>query len=157
MRVRFLFVMLLLLPLAGQAADARLELLEYGVFGTRVKNLAPGKKLISQGHVAIERTRRIPGEHGIRFGLRFKMSPDFYDDEGSIVRLLYLTPGFTNPETGKHQDKVELEWKISADSPHHDMAFEFSDPSEIAIGEWRFYVFHEDVKLVEQVFEVVEP
>jgi hypothetical protein len=69
------------------------------------------------------------------------------------LTLLYLTPGVVGPDGARH-DKFEVVQAMAPAASHDVMAFEFTEPHELAAGEWRFLVFQGDRKLAEQTFEV---
>ena len=60
-----------------------------------------------------------------------------------------------NPDTGEFIDKIEILQEESELDYMHTMAFEFARQYELVPGEYRFYVFFENQKLLEQVFQVV--
>ena len=60
-----------------------------------------------------------------------------------------------NPSTGEYIDKIEILQEESTLDYTHTMAFEFVEQYELVPGEYRFYVFFENQKLLEQVFQVV--
>ena len=59
-----------------------------------------------------------------------------------------------NPSTGEYVDKIEILQEESKLDYRHTMAFEFAQQYELVPGEYRFYVFFENQKLFEQVFQV---
>jgi hypothetical protein len=59
-----------------------------------------------------------------------------------------------NPATGGYIDKIEVLQEESTLDFKHTMAFEFAQQYELVSGEYRFYVFYENQKLLEQVFQV---
>ncbi len=126
---------------------------EYGIFETSYISAQPGERIISKNNQPIRETNKIPGRLGVKFGARYKINHE-KSDEKIQVKLLYLTPGITNPINGKRQDKIEVNQELSPQAGYHLIAFEFTEESEIAEGEWRMLVFIEDRKLLDQVFYV---
>jgi len=141
-------------PLVVHAEDLTIGELEHGIFQAPQQEIAAGERLIVAGAQPVVETTSIPARLGLRFGLRYRLTDDSYVDK-PVVKLLYLTPGINDPDSGKRLDKIELVQELSADSNYHLMAFEFTDPAELTTGEWRFFVFAEDRKLAEQAFDVV--
>jgi hypothetical protein len=148
------FAAVLSAPFPADAEELDISELEHGIFQAPRQEIAPGERLIAAGSQPVIKTTSIPARLGLRFGLRYRLTDDSYADK-PVVKLLYLTPGINDPDSGKRLDKIELVQELSADSNYHLMAFEFTDPAELTTGEWRFFVFAEDRKLAEQAFNVV--
>ena len=149
----------LALILAGQAsAEIKLESYEYGLFGKpRSIVFEEGDRvLLSSGQDELtEQTHIIPAKVGAKFGIRFKVSglKNTTAEEKNLVHFLYLTPGLVD-NRGTHYDKYEVIEELSEDSEDHLMAFRFTDAYEAKPGEWIFYIFIDNRKLLEQRFIV---
>ena len=149
-----LFVAVISVPFPIYADALSISELEHGIFQAPREEIAPGERLVPAGAQPVVETTSVPARLGTRFGLRYRLTDDSYAAK-PVVKLLYLTPGITDPDSGKRLDKIELVQELSADSNYHLMAFEFTDPAELTTGEWRFFVFAEDRKLAEQAFNVI--
>ncbi|UTW07759.1 DUF3859 domain-containing protein [Pseudomonas benzenivorans] len=149
---RFSALVALMLMAGLVQAEARVEgEVEYGLFISQYQDLKPGERVLTQNQQPIERGELIPAKLGSKFGLRYRLSGKTAD--GPPLTLLYLTPGVTTPDGNRH-DKFVVVQKLVPDADQDTMAFEFTEPYEIVPGEWRFLVFQEDRKLVEQRFMV---
>ncbi len=141
--------------------------LEYGVFQNRVtleaNETMPASDIEEFNQQALSYKERepvtetafIPAKVGVKFGLRYQLA-----GPGARrpvpVKLLFLTPGLRNPESGRYMDKIEITQELNPRSRYHVMAFQFAEAWEIAPGAWHLYVFHEDRKLIHKTFTVVK-
>ncbi len=153
-------------PLSAQD-DIEVINLEYGVFQNRVTLEAnatlPASDLEEQVLSAqsyqerepITETAFIPAKVGVKFGLRYKLAGPGARRPVN-VKLLFLTPGLRNPQTGKHMDKIEISQELNPRSRYHVMAFQFAEAWEISPGAWHFYVFEGDRELIHKTFTVVK-
>jgi hypothetical protein len=144
-----------LLSAAARADNLKIDELEYGIFSKPTRELEPGERLLTSDTAHVTRTTEIPAKLGVKFGISYKLREESYSGQKPQVKLLYLTPGILDANTGKRLDKIEIAQELSAESPRHLMAFEFTDKAELTPGEWHFYIFDEDRKLAEQTFNVV--
>lgn len=64
-----------------------------------------------------------------------------------------LTSGVITPEDKRH-DKFEVVQKLMPRAVGDVLAFEFTKAMKLSRGEWRFMVFQEDSKFIEQKIEV---
>ena len=141
--------------------------LEYGIFQNRLtleaNETMPAsdieefnqQTLSYQEREPVTETVFIPAKVGVKFGLRYKLT-----GPGARrpvpVKLLFLTPGLRNPESGRYMDKIEITQELNPRSLYHVMAFQFAEEWEITPGAWHLYVFHEDRKLIHKTFTVVK-
>lgn len=133
-------------------AEVRLEgEVEYGIFESPQVELEPGQRMLRTGQQPIQRTSVIPARLGTKFGMRYVLAGKREGD--APLTLLYLTPGVVGPDGARH-DKFEVVQAMAPEASHDVMAFEFTEPHELAPGEWRFLVFQGDRKLAEQAFKV---
>lgn len=145
---------LLLLAASGVYADERRIIydFEYGIFAHGMEGFEEGDRAIS-GDGALERTTHISAKLGTKFGVRYWLSRAGFDSEPTL-HLIYHVPTMIDPNTGKYIDKIEILQEESNLDYKHVMAFEFAYQYELVPGEYRFYVFYENQKLLEQVFQV---
>ncbi len=151
----------------ARSDDITVTDLEYGVFQNRLtleaNETMPASDLEEfdlqtvsyKEREPVTETSFIPAKVGVKFGLRYQLT-----GPGARrpvpVKLLFLTPGLRNPETGKYMDKIEITQELNPRSRYHVMAFQFAESWEITAGAWHLYVFHEDRKLIHKTFTVVK-
>ena len=125
---------------------------EYGIFSRGTENFEEGDRTIySDGE--LEKTTLIKAKLGTKFGVRYWLSRAGFIGEPTL-HLIYHVPTMINPSTGEYVDKIEILQEESKLDYRHTMAFEFAQQYELVPGEYRFYVFFENQKLFEQVFQV---
>lgn len=124
---------------------------EYGIFAQGMEGFEEGDRAVSSG--ALEKTTVIPARLGTKFGIRYWLSRAGFVGEPTL-HLIYHVPTMINPDTGNYIDKIEILQEESTLDYRHTMAFEFARRYELVPGEYRFYVFYENQKLLEQVFHV---
>ncbi len=126
---------------------------EYGIFSRGMEEFKEGDRAVtSEG--PLEPVTMIPAQLGTKFGIRYWLSRGGFDDKPTL-HLIYHVPTMVNPSTGEYIDKIEILQEESALDYTHTMAFEFAEQYELVPGEYRFYIFFENQKLLEQVFQVV--
>ncbi len=125
---------------------------EYGIFSHGAENYEEGDKTVSSGG-ELEKTTNIKAKLGTKFGIRYWLSRAGYLSEPTL-HLIYHVPTMINPATGEYIDKIEILQEESKLDYQHIMAFEFAQQYELVPGEYRFYVFFENQKLLEKVFQV---
>lgn len=125
---------------------------EYGIFSHGPENYEEGDRTISSDG-ELEKTTIIPAKLGTKFGVRYWLSRAGFIGEPTL-HLIYHVPTMINPSTGEYIDKLEILQEASKLDYRHTMAFEFAQQYELVPGEYRFYVFYENQKLLEQVFQV---
>ena len=125
---------------------------EYGIFSHGAENYEEGDKTVSSGG-ELEKTTHIKAKLGTKFGIRYWLSRAGYLSDPTL-HLIYHVPTMINPATGEYIDKIEILQEESKLDYQHIMAFEFAQQFELVPGEYRFYVFFENQKLLEQVFQV---
>ncbi|MEJ2114745.1 MAG: DUF3859 domain-containing protein [Gammaproteobacteria bacterium] len=125
---------------------------EYGIFSHGAENYEEGDKSVSSGG-ELEKTTNIKAKLGTKFGVRYWLSRAGFIGEPTL-HLIYLVPTMINPSTGEYIDKIEILQKESKLDYQHTMAFEFANQYELVPGEYRFYIFYENQKLLEKTFQV---
>ncbi|MFP6847109.1 MAG: DUF3859 domain-containing protein [Pseudomonas sp.] len=125
--------------------------IEYGVFASDYQDFQAGERVLTRSNQQIEPGRVIPAKLGTKFGMRYNLAGKVAGD--SPLTLLYLTPGVITPD-GKRHDKFVVTQQLVPGAPQDVMAFEFTEVHEVVPGEWRFMVFQDDRKLLEQDFTV---
>lgn len=125
---------------------------EYGIFSRGAANYKEGDRSASSKK-ELEKTTAIKARLGTKFGVRYWLSRAGFIEEPTL-HLIYHVPRMINPSTGEYIDKFEILQKSSKLDHQHTMAFEFSKQYELVPGEYRFYVFFENQKLLEKVFQV---
>ena len=128
---------------------------EYGIFSRGTNSIEEGERVISSSG-ELDKTTTIPAELGTKFGVRYWLSRAGFVEEPTL-HLIYLVPTMIHPDTSEHIDKLEILQEQSKLDHKHTMAFEFAKQYEVVPGEYRFYIFYENQKLLEHVFHVVLP
>jgi len=154
MRRLIYVVLLIMLSVQCAYADEKRVIYdyEYGIFAHGSENFKEGDRgAASQG--ALEQTKIVKARLGTRFGVRYWLSRAGFVDEPTL-HLIYHVPTMIEPSTGKYIDKIEILQKESKLDFRHTMAFEFAQQYELVPGEYRLYVYYENQRLLEQVFQV---
>jgi len=125
---------------------------EYGLFTRGAENYEEGDKSVSITG-KLEKTTTIQAKLGTKFGVRYWLSRAGFIGEPTL-HLIYHVPTMINPATGEYIDKIEVLQPESKLDYQHTMAFEFAERFELVAGEYRFYVFFKNQKLLEKVFQV---
>ena len=125
---------------------------EYGIFARGIDNIEEGERVISSNE-ELEKTIKIPAKLGTKFGVRYWLSRAGFVEKPTL-HLIYHVPTMIHPDTGEYIDKLEILQEQSKLDHKHTMAFEFAKQYEVVPGEYRFYIFYENQKLLEHVFHV---
>lgn len=125
---------------------------EYGIFSPGLEDFEEGDRAVSSDG-ELEKTTTIPAKLGTKFGVRYWLSRAGFIGEPTL-HLIYHVPTMINPVTGEYINKIEILQEESKLDYRHTMAFEFAQQYELVPGEYRFYVFYENQKLLEKVFQV---
>ncbi|MGH1536882.1 MAG: DUF3859 domain-containing protein [Gammaproteobacteria bacterium] len=125
---------------------------EFGIFSHGSEEFEEGDRSISSNG-ELEKTATIKAKLGTKFGVRYWLSRAGFIGEPTL-HLIYHVPTMIDPNTGEYVDKIEILQPESKLDFQHTMAFEFANQYELVPGEYRFYVFYENQKLLEQVFHV---
>lgn len=103
-----------------------------------------------------ERTDRIPGKEGVRFGYSYVLSGKKGDKVA--VKHLYRFPGSGMPTSGGLRATMEQAREDVIGEPVLiGWSFVGAPPESIVTGEWSLEVWQEDKKLVEKKFTVYAP
>jgi len=137
-------------------ADLKVVTQEAGIMARPSTPLQSGERILALGSTKkdIEKTKRIPAELGVKFGVRYTLDGKKASD--NRVLLLYLTPGVID-QLGQLHDIFDVSQNLSAGAVDHQIAFEFTENYELVPGDWRFMVFDQDRLLIDQTFEVYQP
>lgn len=148
------FLLLLMISVQQVYADEKRTIydFEYGIFNRGAENYEEGDKSVSSTG-ELEKTTHIKAKLGTKFGVRYWLSRAGFIGEPTL-HLIYHVPTMINPSTGEYIDKIEILQPESKLDNQHTMAFEFASQYELVPGEYRFYVFFENQKLLEKVFQV---
>ncbi len=148
------FLLLLMISVQQVYADEKRTIydFEYGIFNRGAENYEEGDKSVSSTG-ELEKTTHIKAKLGTKFGVRYWLSRAGFIGEPTL-HLIYHVPTMINPSTGEYIDKIEILQPESKLDYQHTMAFEFASQYELVPGEYRFYVFFENQKLLEKVFQV---
>lgn len=148
------FLLLLMVSVQQVYADEKRTIydFEYGIFNRGAENYEEGDKSVSSTG-ELEKTTHIKAKLGTKFGVRYWLSRAGFIGEPTL-HLIYHVPTMINPSTGEFVDKIEILQPESKLDYQHVMAFEFASQYELVPGEYRFYVFFENQKLLEKVFQV---
>ena len=147
-------LLLMLLCAQGSYANEKRTIydFEYGVFTHGAKNFEEGDKVLTSGG-ELEKSTTIKAKLGTKFGVRYWLSRAGFLGEPTL-HLIYHVPTMIDPATGDYIDKIEILQEESKLDYQHVMAFEFANQYELVPGEYRMYVFFENQKLLEKVFQV---
>ncbi len=152
-QLNYVFLLILLLAPCSYADEKRIIYdFEYGIFSRGAENYEEGDKSVSSNG-ELEKSTVIKAKLGTKFGVRYWLSRAGFEDEPTL-HLIYHVPTMINPNTGEYIDKIEILQEESKLDYKHTMAFEFANQYELIPGEYRLYVFFENQKLLEKVFQV---
>ncbi len=152
-RLNYAFLLMLLFAQCGYADEKKtIYNFDYGVFPHGARNYEEGDKTVSSTG-DLENTTVIKAKLGTKFGVRYWLSRAGFVGEPTL-HLIYHLPTMIDPSTGEHVDKIEILQEQSKLDYQHTMAFEFENQYELVPGEYRFYIFFKNQKLLEKVFEV---
>lgn len=152
-RLNYVLLLMLLFTQSSYADEKRtIYDFEYGIFSHGTENYEEGEKSVSSAG-ELEKTTAIKAKLGTKFGVRYWLSRASFIGEPTL-HLIYHVPTMINPSTGEYVDKIEILQEESKLDYKHTMAFEFANQYELVPGEYRFYVFFENQKLLEKVFQV---
>ena len=152
-RINYIFLLMLLFSQAGYADEKRIIYdFEYGLFSHGAENYEEGDRPVSRTG-ELEKATVIKAKLGTKFGVRYWLSRAGFVGEPTL-HLIYHIPTMINPSTGEFVDKIEILQPESKLDYQHIMAFEFAYQYELVPGEYRMYIFFENQKLLEKVFQV---
>ena len=152
-RLTYVLLLMMLFAQCSNADEKRtIYDFEYGIFSRGAEHFEEGDKTVSSNG-ELEKTTVIKAKLGTKFGVRYWLSRAGYIGEPTL-HLIYHIPTMINPSTGEYIDKIEILQPESKLDYQHTMAFEFANQYELVSGEYRFYVFYENQKLLEQTFQV---
>ena len=153
-KMKAVFFLMCLVASSALAGEQRIIYdFEYGIFSRGMEEFKEGDRTVtSEG--PLEPVTMVPARLGTKFGVRYWLSRGGFAGKPTL-HLIYHVPTMVNPSTGEYIDKIEILQEESTLDYTHTMAFEFAEQYELVPGEYRFYIFFENQKLLEQVFQVV--
>ncbi len=137
---------------------------EYGIFKTKIvdekyaKDHVTKKRIYVDNTINIKQTRKIPAKIGIVFGLAYKL-PEELIGQFLNVRTIVTFPkeGLTNPATNEIQFEAELNdsFTVNPSYPKESALYIFEQGWEVVPGKWKFEVYFNGIKYIEEVFTVI--
>ena len=105
----------------------------------------------------VKRGQVVPARKGVRFGFTYRVIGQPLRAQVPLRFVtLYPAPGLVNPKTGKRTGQDEV-WDLKAVGEPYVDGYALDHDWEIVPGAWTFQIWHQDRKLAEQTFTVVEP
>ncbi len=135
------------------------EILEYGIYSGGHENSvvapsAPTGRLLLGGPVTLEKqTSVVPARLKTKFGFRFVVHGKS-DDAPVPVRFVYLFPEINDKASGAKIRRFEISAFAKPEDKSSKMLWDFTEPYELAPGEWIFQVFRGEDKILEKTFQV---
>ena len=153
--------MLLSEPALAEVKVTAAEIVEYGIYTATVQTekRAPNGVLVANlgsiRHAAT--TTTVPAQHGVRFGLRYKIigAPDGATIPIRVV-MVFPPAGLKPPNMAQpiHNAEFNVTTKIG-DIKYNDYAFD--EPWEFVLGSWTIQIWYGNNKLIEKNFTVTPP
>ncbi len=129
-------------------------ILSYDYRSTRtVEATDPDDPVVEVENVRMETpTNRVPARLGISFGVVYYLDHWQMKMEVPLRCCIYHPPLF--PPNGKGK-RTHVAFEFTGDTDDENFSFfTFDHPWEIASGRWVFRVFYQNIKLVDQAFDV---
>jgi hypothetical protein len=146
---------------AATAAEAPLhasELVSYGIFSAKSENnglLDNGVPVTTVSEVLFEEyTHTIPAELGANFGFQYVIHGSSNRATNVSHLIMFPAPGLSTPAGERHAQFVSQEEVIVGHRVLH--GYSFDESWEMVPGDWVFEVWHNDSKLLRQVFTVTK-
>ncbi len=167
-RVRLASIALLLWAVCAAASAQsvsidRILVTSVGIYRAVEIGTRPAPSLASGAHTHVEdaalvkRGQIVPAQKGVRFGYTYRVIGQPLRAQVPLRFVtLYPAPGLVNPNTGKRTRQDEV-WDLKAVGEPYVDGYTFDHDWEIVPGAWTFQIWHQDRKLAEQKFTVVEP
>jgi len=136
---------------------------EYGIFktniiGSEVRNdHIAGKRSYVDKSTNIKVTRSIPGKINTIFGVSYNFPPELFDKSVTVEsKVTFPKMGLLNPITGKTAYEVKINDKglVDPNDPTETLFYRFSEKWEIVPGAWKFEVYLNGKKYIQEIFEV---
>jgi hypothetical protein len=153
-----LIVLLCVSPLRSQAKVDTVEILEWGIYTSEVRDDVEAEgtvqgtwRLVEKVNV-IAQTDSIPAKVGTHFGFWFVVKGEPKGEEILITFVNFL-PGLKNPK----KDEVLYEERYMSIVRIGEPSFKgysFDFDWETVPGEWTFQIYHEDKELAKKSFVV---
>mgnify|MGYP003323578533 CR=1 FL=1 len=132
------------------------ELVSYGIFSAKSENnglLDNGVPVTTVSEVLFnEYTHIIPAELGTNFGFQYIIHGSSNGATNVSHHIMFPALGLTTPVGERHTQFVSEEEVIVGHRVLH--GYSFDEPWEMVPGDWVFEVWHNDSKLLRQVFTV---
>ena len=158
-----LSLLLLLLTSASAYAQTlqieRIDVLEHGIYTADESNCsrdAQGILTCVRSNVRLAAaTWTIPAQHGVHFGLRFRVIGVPNGTPISLKRVLIYPPaGLHPPSPAPPISRREAAYSANVGEVQ-GFDYAFDDPWEVVPGPWTLQYWYGDRKLLEQTFTVV--
>jgi hypothetical protein len=118
-------------------------------------NSSPTGYFLRPGQVKfIERTDKIKGKHGVKFGIEYFIKGTTDEKEEVVFACLINHPSMTNPKTKEQLTRIQ-ERKINYTNQHNFDYFVFEYEWEIVKGQWVFEIKEDGQTLFTKEFEIV--
>ena len=151
MRYKYFFALLILILFYAEAQTPRVDRInieEYGIYDHNIKSI--------QTHKLISKTRIIHPEIGLIFGFKYVVVGGQNGETVPLKIVMLFPAGLHTPN--KTELTYRMEGVTNAVIGDEKMAvLRFEKGSEIEPGKVIFQLWYENIKLAEQVFEVLKP
>jgi Domain of unknown function (DUF3859) len=138
----------------------RIEVLESGLYTAEVEKRLQDPAVLGLRSVVrnvqfYDKTSRVPGRLGTRFGFRYRVRGIAADQAVELAKLtVFPPPGLTDPRRGRSHAANRSVIRVKGETPF-TTGYSFDEPWEIVPGEWRIELWYGGRKLVEQRYTVV--
>jgi len=155
-----LTVFLFAAPLRPQVKVDTVEVLEWGIYTSEVKDDVEAEgtvqgtwRLVEKVNV-ITQTDSIPAKVGKHFGFWFVVKGEPKGEE-ILITFVNLLPGLKNPKRDEVLYEEKYTSKVRIGEPSFK-GYSFDFDWEAVPGEWAFQIYYEDKKLAEKTFIVYQ-
>jgi hypothetical protein len=152
--------MLICIAIARAVDPPAAEIVDYGIYTggqnevIAETNTPTGSVLQGRGvSRLVKQTTKIPARLGTQFGFRFVIHDS--NREGEVkLHFVWLYPEITDSSTGRKSTRFEADAHGKPEDKNAGIMWTFTEPSELASGDWTFQVFRDGGKILEKKFEV---
>jgi hypothetical protein len=137
-----------------------IELKNFGKLTTdneekETSNSSPTGYFLRPGQIKfIERTDKIQGRQGVKFGIEYFIKGTTEEKEDAVFSCLITHPSMTDPKTTKQLTRIE-ERKVNYTNEDNFDYFVFENEWEIVKGQWIFEIKADGETLLTKEFEIV--